>query len=114
MVLGTKSRESGVNQTNRITGLLNENLSQLDHVSVIVELLCEIDHLVARILLVAWPCSGQKGAECSHGDRVALLSASCSVLQKSRIRSEYSPNVGCRRNKRTQAASHFWVEALMT
>ena len=80
MILGTKSRESGVNQTNRITGLLNENLSQLDHVSVIVELLCEIDHLVARILLVAWPCSGQKGGECSHGDRVALLSASCCVL----------------------------------
>jgi len=71
---------SGVNHTNRITGLLTENLSQLDHLSVVVELLGEVNHLVGRILLFARSRGSQKGGECSHGDRVALLSASCGAL----------------------------------
>jgi len=65
-----------VNQTDRIAGLLNEDLRQLDHLSVVAERLGEIDHLVGRILLFTWPRSSQKGAECSYGDRVTLLCAS--------------------------------------
>ena len=71
---------SKVNCAYRVTGLLSKDLSQPNHVSVIVELLGEVDHLVGRVLLFAWPRSGQKGGECSDGDRVALLSPSCSAL----------------------------------
>jgi len=62
--------------------LLSENLSQLDHLSIILELLSEVNHLVGRVLLFAWPWSGQKGAESSDRDGVALLSASCGELSK--------------------------------
>ena len=69
-----------MNHTDRIAGLLSENLGQLDHLSIALEPLGEIDHLVGRILLFTRSCSGQEGGERSHGDRVALLSASCSKL----------------------------------
>ena len=65
-----------MNYTDRVAGLLSENLGQLDHLGVALELLGEINHLVGRILLFARSGSGQKGGECSHGDRIALLSAS--------------------------------------
>jgi len=73
-----------VKLTDRIAGLLSENLGQLDHLSIALELLGKVNHLVGRILLFTGSCSGQKGSECSHGDRVALLSASCGKLFKSR------------------------------
>jgi len=68
------------NNTDRIAGLLSENLGQRDHLRIALEPFGEVNHLVGRILLFARPCSGQKGGECSHGDRVALLSASCGKL----------------------------------
>jgi len=54
---------SRANHTDRITGLLTENPSQLDHLSVVVELFGEVNHLVGRILLFARSCAGQKGGE---------------------------------------------------
>jgi len=53
--------------------LLTENLSQHDHLSIVVKLLGEIDHLVSRVLLCAGSSSGQKGAKRGHGKRVALV-----------------------------------------
>jgi len=77
----------------RVTGLLAENLSQLDHLSVIVELLGEIDHLVSCVLLCAWSRSGQKGAECSHGDRVTLFCASCGATSSLPLLGSSSDNL---------------------
>ena len=79
-VLRKKSWGSRVDHTDCVAGLLGENLSQLDHLSIIVELLGEIDHLVSCILLFAWSWRGQEGRESSHGDGVAPLSASCGEL----------------------------------
>lgn len=57
---------SGAKETDRVARLLAENLSQLDHRRIVVELLGEINHLVGRILLFAWSCGGQEGAERSY------------------------------------------------
>ena len=79
--LGRESASEGeVNQAYRVTRLLAENLSQGDHLRVAVELLCEVDHLVGSVLLIAWSCGGQKGGERDHGEGVALVCTSSGEL----------------------------------
>jgi hypothetical protein len=60
----------------RVARLLNENLGEPDHLTIVVQLFGEINHLVSRVLLVAWPSSSQKGGECGNRKRVAFLSTS--------------------------------------
>lgn len=71
---------SGAKETDRVARLLAENLGQPDHRRVAVELLGEINHLVSRVLLFTWSCSGQKGRERCHRERVALRPASRFIL----------------------------------
>lgn len=68
-------------KTYRITRLLNEDLCEANHGRVVVQLLRKIDHRVCGILLIAGSCGSEKGAECSHGGWVALLSSAGCVLE---------------------------------
>lgn len=74
----TVSREFNI--TYRVPRLLDEDLGELDHVSIVVELLGESHHLVSRVLLVAGSCCGKECGCCVDSNRVALFSATCCVL----------------------------------
>lgn len=63
-----------------VTRLLDEHLRERDHVGVVLERLCEIDHLVSGILLVAVAPSREEGRESGLGEGVALVSATSSEL----------------------------------
>lgn len=58
-----------------VARLLHEDLRELDHVCIGIELVREVDHGVGRILLVAWPGRSKKGSEGRDRERVALQSA---------------------------------------
>lgn len=66
--------------TYSIPGLLREYLGKLDHIGIVIEGLRERDHGISTILLVAVACGSEKGAECIHGDGVALIAATGSIL----------------------------------
>ena len=63
-----------------IARLLDEDLGEPDHLSVVSELLGQVDHGIARVLLLAGTCTGQKSAERSDRYRIATFSASRSTL----------------------------------
>ena len=64
----------------RVAGLLNENLRELDHICIIVQRLCEVDHGISRILLVTRTGGGEERGERRLGLRVALLTSSSGKL----------------------------------
>ena len=64
----------------RVPRLLDEDLRELDHGRVVVELVREVDHVVPCVLLFAWPGGGEERREGGHGEWVALLaSAGCEL-----------------------------------
>jgi hypothetical protein len=67
-------------KTNRVSGLLGKNLSKLDHVGVIVEGLCKVNHVIRSILLLAWTGSSQKCAEGRDSNLVTFGTSTSSIL----------------------------------
>ena len=64
----------------RVPRLLHEDLRELDHGRVVVELVREVDHVVPGVLLFARPRGGEERREGGHGEWVALLaSAGCEL-----------------------------------
>ena len=64
----------------RVPRLLHEDLRELDHGRVVVELVREVDHVVPGVLLFARPGGGEERREGGHGEWVALLaSAGCEL-----------------------------------
>ena len=64
----------------RVPRLLHEDLGELDHGRVVVELVREVNHVVSGVLLFAWPGGGEERREGGHGEWVALLaSAGCEL-----------------------------------
>jgi hypothetical protein len=59
-----------------IAGLLTEDLSQADHVGIVIELLREVDHIVRCILLSTRRRCSKKSGECGDGEWVAALTSS--------------------------------------
>lgn len=64
----------GGESTYRIPRLLNEYLSQADHLRVILKSLGKVDHFIRSILLVAILACSEKGRECGLRNWVALAS----------------------------------------
>jgi hypothetical protein len=64
----------GGESTYRIPRLLNEYLSQADHLRVILKSLGKVDHFIRSILLVAILACSEKGCECGLRNWVALAS----------------------------------------
>jgi hypothetical protein len=62
----------GGEYTYRVPGLLNEYLSEADHVSVVLKSLGKVDHFIGGILLVAILARSEKGREGHLGNYVAL------------------------------------------
>ena len=86
--LGVLWRLLAVRNGKRVGGvarLLDKDLRKLDHVGVVVELLCEIDHLVGCVLLVAGTCRREQSHEGSLGDWLALISSTCRLLERKKM-----------------------------
>jgi hypothetical protein len=64
----------------RVARLLNENLSQTNHLGVISELLSQVNHLVSSILLFTRSRGCQQSTESSDRDLITLVSTSCGLL----------------------------------
>ena len=64
----------------RVARLLGEDLSELDHLLVVLERLRKVDHGVRCILLVAVPASSEESREGGDRKRVALVCAASSEL----------------------------------
>jgi hypothetical protein len=60
---------------------LGEDLSKFDHVCVAAESLCEVNHVVSGILLLAWTRSSKKGAKGRDSNLVALGTSTSSILE---------------------------------
>ena len=71
-----------------VAGLLSEDLGELDHVGVVVELLRQVDHLISSILLIARSSGSEKGHESRLRDGVALLGSPGGSLHTRRVRYE--------------------------
>jgi hypothetical protein len=59
----------------RVTGLLSKDLGKCDQLGVVFEGLCEVDHAVCCILLIAGTSSGKESLERVDRQRVALFTA---------------------------------------
>ena len=57
----------------RVTRLLNENLGETNHLGVVVQSLCQINHLVASILLCAGVTSRKELRRRRDSNFIALL-----------------------------------------
>ena len=60
--------------------MLSKNLSKLNHVGVIVEGLCKVNHVIRGILLLAWAGSSKKCAEGRDSNLVTFGTSTSSVL----------------------------------
>jgi hypothetical protein len=72
--------KTNLENTDRVSGLLGEDLSKCDHVCVVTESLCEVNHVVSGILLLAWTGSSKKSAEGRDSDLVALGTSASGIL----------------------------------
>ena len=63
-----------------ITWLLDEDLSEADHVRIIIELFGEVDHSISCVLLVAISACSQEASESLLRNWIALLCTSGSEL----------------------------------
>ncbi len=66
--------------THRVPGLLSKNLSKGYHVSVVVELFSEVDHVVGVVLLVTSPSGSEKSSRRVDGNWIALNNSSGCIL----------------------------------
>lgn len=67
--------QNGNIMTDRVPGLLNKDLSELDHIRA-VELLAEVHHVVGSVLLIARTSSNEESGECSNGEIAAFVCSS--------------------------------------
>ena len=95
-------------ETHGVPRLLRENLSQLDHVCVVVKLLREVNHLVSSILLIAVFACSEKGRESILGNGVALVTTAGLILQMMCMNGLVTTE---EEEIRTQACTHFCVES---
>ena len=65
-----------------VPGLLSEDLGELDHVGIVVELFGKVDHLICAVLLSTWISCCQKCPDRVYSDGIALSGATGFVLRK--------------------------------
>jgi len=68
--------------TYSVTRLLNKDLSEPDHLGIIVELFGKVDHGIGRVLLFTRTSSGKKGTSSSNCNFVAISSPSGCILHR--------------------------------
>ncbi len=70
-------------ETYSISGLLDKELGESDHLRVVVQRLGKVNHSIRRVLLIAVPASGEKTSKRGLRERVALIGASsCDLSMK--------------------------------
>src|SRR5438045_3160736 len=100
-------------RTHGVSRLLCEYLGKPDHVRVVSQFLSKIDHSVSGVLLIAGTVRGEKVIESCDSNRITLQATAClSLNSRQRNHSGVFPPPRLE-VRRTQAASHFFVESGM-
>ena len=105
-----KSCTDGSDHTDRVAGLLDEKLSQLDHRIIVVEPFGEEYHLVGRILLIAWASKRLKAEDPRLRALATLQFTPCGDLSPTGS-VEYQHRIS---GAHTQACNHLSVESVLT
>jgi hypothetical protein len=67
--------------TYSVPRLLDKDLREPDHLSIVIELFSQVDHGVGRVLLVAFVAGGEEGHERGLGDGLTFCCATrCSLV----------------------------------
>ena len=91
---------------------MSEDLGELDHVRIVVELFGKVDHLICAVLLSTWISCCQKCPDRVYSDGIALSGATGFVLRKEKKTKKKNNKLQAVREsvwksgKRTHAASH--------
>ena len=72
--------ENNFKKTNRVSGLLGKDLSEFNHVGIVVKSLCKVNHVIRGILLFAWTGGSKKSAKGRDSNLIALCTSTSSIL----------------------------------